>query len=103
MSRKNVTESFLLEELKELKLSLTTILTDQINKSISILREHVIDKLIEENAKLQDKLKLMEERVHMLETDLADSNQHSRKNNIELSGIPNNRSDEDLENKCLEL
>ena len=74
MSTKNVTESFLLEEPKELKLSLTTILTDQINKSISTLREDVIDKLIEENAKLQDRLKLMEERVQKLETDLADSN-----------------------------
>ena len=63
----------------------------------------MIDKLIEENAKLQDRLKLMEERVQKLETDLADSNQHSRKNNIELSGIPNNVSDEDLENKYLEL
>ena len=103
MSRKNVTESFLLEELKELKLSLTTILTDQMNKSISILREHVIDKLIEENAKLQDRLNLMEDRVQKLETVLADSNQYSRKNNIELSGIPNNVSDEDLEDKCLEL
>ena len=47
------------------------------------------DKLIEENVKLQDRLKLMEERVQKLETDLADSNQHSRRNNVELSGISN--------------
>ena len=67
------------------------------------MREHVIDKLIGENVKLQDRLRLMEDCVQKLETDLADSNQHSRKNNIELSGIPNNVSNDDLENNCIEV
>ena len=42
----------------------------------------------------------MEDSIQKLETDLA---KHSRKNNIELSGILNNVSDDDLENNCIEV
>ena len=80
-------------------------LSDQIHK----LTE-AIDQISAENRKLTSELVItknvnsrLEERIINLEKNQAKGEQYSRRNNVELSGIPNSICDEDLENTVINI
>ena len=111
-TRRNVTEQFVEESMEELKASLL-----EINKSIDALKTNIINQMVEENKRLSRKCKSMSDNIDYLheeiddlhdklyniECSVHDSQQRSRRNNSEISGISNNISDNDLENKCVEI
>ena len=80
-------------------------LSDQIHK----LTE-AIDRISLENRKLTSELVItknvnsrLEERIINLEKNQAKGEQYSRRNNVELSGIPNSICDEGLENNVINI
>ena len=69
-----------------------------------------IDQISLENRKLTSELIItknvnnrLEERIINLEKNQAKGEQYSRRNNVELSGIPNSICDEDLENTVINI
>lgn len=76
---------------------LRTDIKNDMDKSISELREHVINQLIEANKSLQKKVNVLEDRVKYLERDFRASEQYNRLNNIVISGIPPTVDDSMLE------
>ena len=104
-----LTVKYLREGLDKQRALLATELKGVVEKSISDLREHVIDKLIASNKELQSKVSDLEHEVHTLNTELQKSLQYNRLNNIVISGIPEEVEHRLLEktslsilNKCLE-
>ena len=80
-------------------------LSDQIHKLTEM-----IDQISAENRKLTSELVItknvnsrLEERIINLEKNQAKGEQYSRRNNVELSGIPNSICDEDLENTVINI
>ena len=80
-------------------------LSDQIHKLTEM-----IDQISAENRKLTSELVItknvnsrLEERIINLEKNQAKGEQYSRRNNVELSGIPNSICDEDLENTIINI
>ena len=114
---RNVTEQFVEESMEELKASLSDIFKLEINKSIDVLKTNIINQLVEENKRLSRKCKSMSDNIDYLheeiddlhdklyniECGVHDSQQRSRRNNFEISGISNNISVNDLESKCVEI
>ena len=85
------------EGLDKQRALLATELKGVVEKSISDLREHVINKLIASNKELQSKVSDLEHEVYTLNTELQKSLQYNRLNNIVISGIP-----EEVEHRLLE-
>ena len=69
----------------------------KISDDISEMRNEIIKNLVEENKKLQKKVKNLEEKVKKIAISTEATNQYGRRNNIEISGIPEYVNDEDLE------
>ena len=69
---------------------------NDIKDDIISLKDTVIKRLVEENARLN-------ERVKTLEIEIYNSQQYSRRNNIVLSGIPNHVDDASLEEKVIKI
>ena len=69
----------------------------KISDDISEMRNEIIKNLVEENKKLQEKAKNLEEKVKKIAISTEATNQYGRRNNIEISGIPDYVNDEDLE------
>ena len=90
---------------------------NNINNDLSEMRKSIIDTLVMENRKLQDKIKKLEKRLNDVEWDVDENfnkieeieekvestNQYGRRNNIEISGIPNVIDDDNLEGKIIEV
>ena len=81
----------------------------KLSNQIYKLKE-AIDQISLENRKLTSELVItknvnsrLEERIINLEKNQAKGEQYSRRNNVELSGIPNSISDEDLENTVINI
>ena len=72
-----------------------------IDDSIKELREHIINGLIDSNLQLQNKVSVLEQKVHQLEVDLQENLQHNRLNNIVISGIPRQVEHKDLKEKAI--
>ena len=66
------------------------------------IKNRIIDTVKEKNLKLQNKVKKLEEQL--LETDQKNNNldQYSRRNNLEIQGIPSNIIDDELEGKVID-
>ena len=60
------------------------------------MRNKIIKNLVEENKKVQEKVKNLEEKVKIIGTSSETTNQYGRRNNIEISGIPEYVKDVDL-------
>ena len=71
-----------------------------IYEDISAVREVIIKNLKYENRSLRARLSTLEMRVAQIERTVNNNNQNSRKNNIEISGIPISVPHTDLENSC---
>ena len=76
---------------------------DDLKNDIAALREQVIKNLVDENLRLQEKVVFLEKRLNLTESDTYSLQQYSRRNNIEISGIPETVTDNDLEQKVIEI
>ena len=75
----------------------------KISDDINEMRSVIINNLLEANKKLQFKVEQLEKELEHQKTNLEINNQYNRRNNIEISGIPNNVKDEELEGKVLTI
>ena len=67
------------------------------------LKDMVIKYLQDENARLKEKCEKLENRVAILESNHNDLAQYGRRNNVVLSGIPDNVPDNNLENTVISV
>ena len=72
----------------------------KIQADINNMKDVIIKNLIGENKKLHDKIKNLEKKCTI---DIESNNQYVRRNNIEISGIPNKVEDNKLEGKVIEI
>ena len=71
--------------------------------SLSKIKDSIIEALREENSLLHQKIEKLESRISVLETDLNKQDQYSRRNNLDIQGIPDSVSDDQLEEKVIEI
>ena len=76
---------------------------DDLKNDISALREQVIKNLVNENSRLQEKVVVLEKRLNLTESETYSLHQYSRRNNIEISGIPETVIDNDLEQNVIQI
>ena len=107
-NRRNCTEAFVVDTVEEVKSQILDTLKSEVDKRIDLLKSKIIDNLIKDNKRLSKKVILLDEeiehihsRVYDIEVSLLDQQQRSRRNNLEISGIPNEISDENLEKDIL--
>ena len=81
-----------------------------INDSLIILKENIIQNLLDENKRLNEKIKnvetvnhILSEKVNAIEINTAKIDQYDRRNNIELHGVPSDVTDDKLELKVIEI
>ena len=72
----------------ELASQLKTEIKAAVDESINALQENVINRLLQDNKLLKEKVASLERNVRSLTIAVADSLQYSRLNNIVISGIP---------------
>ena len=82
----------------------------QLQQDLLAIKDTVIKNLLDEKKRLKERVKLLEENYDEHQDYIIDIEkqsqaleQYTRRNNLEISGIPNNISDEDLETKCIEI
>ena len=75
----------------------------KISEDISEMRNEIIKNLVEENKKIQEKVKNLEEKINQVAVSTESTNQYGRRNNIEISGIPDFVKDEDLEDTVKDI
>ena len=64
--------------------------TEEVNQSIMSTKNMIIDALKEENLKLQNKVKKLEEQLLEIDQNSNHLDQYDRRNNLENQGIPAN-------------
>ena len=77
--------------------------TEEVNESIVSIKNTIIDALKEENLKLQNKVKKLEEQLLEIDQKNNHLDQYSRRNNLEIQGIPANITDDKLEGKVIDI
>ena len=75
--------------------------TEEVNESIMSIKNTIIDALKEENLKLQNKVKKLEEQLLEIDQKNNHLDQYSRRSNLEIQGIPANITDDKLEGKII--
>ena len=75
----------------------------EVNESIMSIKNTIIDALKEENQKLQNKVKKLEEQFLEIDHKSNHLDQYSRRNNFEIQGIPVNVTDDELEGKVINI
>ena len=120
----NMSQAFVVESINGLKNSLEEKLNElhkdlsaELLTSINILKSEIIENLVAENKRLSGKCNELEGEVYNLNNELFklsdkiynieilthDSQQRSRKNNAEITGIPNTVTDDELEKTVLDI
>ena len=64
--------------------------TEEVNQSIMSTKNMIIDALKEENLKLQNKVKKLQEQLLEIDQNSNHLDQYDRRNNLENQGIPAN-------------
>ena len=77
--------------------------TEEVNESIMSIKNTIIDVLKEENQKIQNKVKKLEEQLLEIDQKSNHLDQYSRRINIEIQGIPANVTDDELEGKVIDI
>ena len=77
--------------------------TEEVNESIMSIKNTIIDALKEENLKLQNKVKKLEEQLLEIDQKNNHLDQYIRRNNLEIQGIPANVTDDELEGKVIDI
>ena len=82
----------------------------QLQQDLLVIKDTIIKNLLDENKCLKERVKLLEEnndehQDHIIDIEKQSQalEQYTRHNDLEISGIPNNISDEALEIKCIEI
>ena len=75
----------------------------QIIGDIEEKKNKIIENLVEQNKKLQKKVQNLEIELENQKKNTEANNQYQRRNNMEISGIPNDVDDEVLEDKVVEV
>ena len=91
------------KRLQELNDHLKTNIVDQMNESIMSIKDTIIDTLKEDNARLRNKVELLEKKLTEVEISCNKLEQYTRRNNIEIQGIPLRIPDEKLEEKVIDV
>ena len=91
------------KRLEELNDHLKTNIVDQMNESIMSIKDTIIDTLKEDNARLRNKVELLEKKLTEVEISCNKLEQYTRRNNIEIQGIPLRIPDEKLEEKVIDV
>ena len=78
-------------------------ITDVVNESIMSIKDSIIDVLKEENMKFQSRVEQLEDKILRMEIAKNNHDQYTRRNNIEIQGIPARVKDEHLENKVIDI
>ena len=76
---------------------------DGVDKELLNLKDVIIKDLQIENQRLRNKVNNLEKRVISLEEEGNRLEQYGRRNNVEMTGIPDDVSDADLEEKVIEI
>ena len=84
--------------------------TTQIQEDLIAIKDTVIKNLLEENQRLRKRVEDLEEKTDRCNEDFVEMERHSydleqytRRNNLEISGVPNDVKDSDLEQKCIDI
>ena len=91
------------KRLEELNDHLKTNIVDQMNESVMSIKDTIIDALKEDNAQLRNKVELLEKKLTEVEISRNNLEQYTRRNNIEIQGIPSHIPDKKLEEKIIEV
>ena len=90
--------------------SLKEDLKEEISKIMQDVKQNILDKLTKENKKLRNRVTVLEDetdhlydKVYELEKVVHNMNQYGRKNNIEIRGIPDGVTNEELENTTINI
>ena len=67
------------------------------------IKDKIIDALKEDNAQLRTKVELLEKKLTEVEISHNKLEQYTRRNNVEIQGIPPQIPDEKLEEKVIEV
>ena len=76
---------------------------DELSKELLNVKDVIIKNLQVENERLRDKVSNLESKVVSLEINQNMLEQYGRRNNIEVSGIPDSVGDNDLEEKVISV
>ena len=91
------------KRLQELNDHLKTNIVDQMNESILSLKDTIIDALKEDNGQLRNKVELLEKKLTEVGISHHKLEQYTRRNNIEIRGMPSQIPYEKLEGKVNEV
>lgn len=82
----------------------------KIQEDLNKMKDEIIKNLMDSNKNLQNKVHKLEKKIEKLQENqkkinvsVESNNQYGRRNNLEISGIPNDVSDEDLESKVQDI
>ena len=78
-------------------------ITNVVNESIMSIKDSIIDSLKEENMKLQSRVQQLEDKALRMEITKNNHEQYTRRNNIEIQGIPATAADDNLEIKVIDI
>ena len=76
---------------------------DNFDKEMLNLKDVIIKDLLVENQRLRNKINNLEKKVISLEENSNSLEQYGRRNNLEITGIPNDTEDQNLEEKVLKF
>ena len=79
------------------------IITKELNESVMSIKDSIIDALKEENFRLQQKVQHLENKLPDIEIAENKLEQYTRRNNIEIPGIPSTVHDNLLEDKVIDI
>ena len=77
--------------------------TEKVNESIMSIKNPITDVLKEENQKLQNNVKKLEEQLLEIDQKRNHLDQYCRRDNIKIQGIPANVTDDELEGKVIDI
>ena len=77
--------------------------TEKVNESILSINNIIIDVLKEENLKLQNKVKELEDQLSEIDQKSNKLDQYNRRNYFEIQGIPANLTDNELKGKVINI
>ena len=90
------------EEISKLRTDLVGNFHDLRNEFIN-MKNIIIKKLQDENAQLKETIANLQHKVIVLETAMNSVEQYDRRNNIEITGIPDDMEDKNLEHSVTEI
>ena len=76
---------------------------DEVQNELPNVKNIIIKNLQEENERLQKRVSFLDKKIISLESSYNMLEQYVRKNNLEITGIPDSMPQKDLENKVVDI